>query len=132
MGRLRSGRLTNDHDVEVEALADALAVPLVGQIGETDVAGQFPSHNVAHVAGSLCGGFGVLGGNGLGYRACMTGYRLNRGNVNGEGLPLEGVGWEGLAAPLVAGIDVSNGRREEEERRLTHGVEYAEKLMIGE
>jgi hypothetical protein len=94
------GRPTNDHDVEVEALADALAVPLVGQVGEADVARQFPSHNVAHVAGGLRGGFGVLGRNGLGNSAWRRVIRLHVGQRRWEGLPLDG--W-GLAAPLVAG-----------------------------
>ena len=47
--------LTDDHDIEVEALADALAVPLVGQVGETDVAGQLPTNDVPVVAQSWGG-----------------------------------------------------------------------------
>lgn len=44
--------LTNDHDVEVEALAHALAMPLVGQVGEADVARQLPPNDVPIVAHS--------------------------------------------------------------------------------
>lgn len=42
-------RLTDDHDVEVEALANTLAVPLVGQVGKTDIASKLPSDNVSCV-----------------------------------------------------------------------------------
>jgi hypothetical protein len=57
--------LTNDHNVEVEALAHTLAMPLVGQVGETDVASKLPAHNVPHVARRLGCGLGILGGNSL-------------------------------------------------------------------
>jgi hypothetical protein len=57
--------LTNDHNVEVEALAHTLAMPLVGQVGETDVASKLPANNVPHVARRLGCGLGVLGGDGL-------------------------------------------------------------------
>lgn len=39
-------KLTNNHDVEVEAFADTLAVPLVWQIGKANVTGQLPANNV--------------------------------------------------------------------------------------
>lgn len=44
--RLAQTRFTNDHDVEVESLANTLAVPLVGQVGETNIASQLPADNV--------------------------------------------------------------------------------------
>ena len=58
--------LTNDHNVEVEALAHTLAMPLVGQVGETDVASKLPADNVPHVARGLGCGLGIPGGDGLG------------------------------------------------------------------
>lgn len=58
--------LTNDHNVEVEALAHTLAMPLVGQVGETDVASELPADNVPHVARGLGCGLGIPGGDGLG------------------------------------------------------------------
>lgn len=57
--------LTNDHNVEVEALADTLAMPLVGQVGETDVACELPAHDVPHVTRRLSCGLRVPGGDGL-------------------------------------------------------------------
>lgn len=63
---MRYGRpRTNNHDVEVEAFAHTLAMPLVGQVRETNVAGELPAHNV-HVVGHGRGGLGVLCGHGLG------------------------------------------------------------------
>lgn len=44
---------TDNHDVEVESLADTLAVPLVGQVGETNIAGQLAANHVLHVVRSL-------------------------------------------------------------------------------
>lgn len=63
---LHSASHTNNHHIEVEALADTLAVPLVGQVGETDVACQLAADHVLHVGGSLGGGLGVAGGDRLG------------------------------------------------------------------
>lgn len=40
-------------------------MPLVGQVGETDVAGQLPADDVAHICGGLGDGLGVLGAHGL-------------------------------------------------------------------
>jgi hypothetical protein len=57
--------LTNDHNVEVEALAHTLAMPLVGQVGETNVASKLPADNVPHVARRLGCGLGVLGRDSL-------------------------------------------------------------------
>lgn len=56
---------TDNHDVKVESLADTLAVPLVGQVGETDVAGQLAANHVLHVVGSLSDGLGVARANSL-------------------------------------------------------------------
>lgn len=42
----RVGELTNNHDIEVEALTDTLTVPLVGQVGKTDVTRQLSAHNI--------------------------------------------------------------------------------------
>ena len=64
-GDSNSRTRTDNHDVEVEALADALAMPLVGQVGETDIAGQLSSHDITHVAGSGGGSLRVFGGHGL-------------------------------------------------------------------
>lgn len=50
---------TNNHHIEVETLADTLAVPLVGQVGETDVASQLAADDVLHVVSSLGGGLGI-------------------------------------------------------------------------
>lgn len=57
---------TDNHDIEVESLADALAVPLVGQVGETDVAGELAAHHVLHVGGGLGHSLGVAGADRLG------------------------------------------------------------------
>ena len=46
---MASQLLTNDHDVEVEPLPDTLAVPLVGEVGEPNISGQLPSHDVSVV-----------------------------------------------------------------------------------
>lgn len=56
----KSGGRTDNHDIEVEALADTLAVPLVGKIGETNVACQLSANDVSHVAGGLGSGLWVL------------------------------------------------------------------------
>ena len=57
---LFSRSLTDNHDVKVEALANTLAVPLVRQVGETNVSGQLPADNVPHVASGLSSGLGVF------------------------------------------------------------------------
>ena len=44
--RLPFGKRTDNHDVEVESLANTLAVPLVWEIGKSNIAGQLPSDNV--------------------------------------------------------------------------------------
>jgi hypothetical protein len=56
-------KLTNNHYVEVESFAHTLAVPLVGQIGETNVASQFAANDVLHVRGSLSHSFWILRAN---------------------------------------------------------------------
>ena len=57
---------TDNHDVEVKSLADTLAVPLVGQVGETDIAGQLAADHVLHVVGSLGDSLGVARTDSLG------------------------------------------------------------------
>lgn len=37
---------TNNHNVEVETLANTLAMPLVGQVGESNVSSQLAAHDV--------------------------------------------------------------------------------------
>ena len=64
--------LTNDHNVEVEAFPHTLAMPLVGQVGETNVSSELSAHNVLHVRRCLSGGLRVLRGHGLrGHVAAM-------------------------------------------------------------
>ena len=41
--------LTNNHDIEVEPLANTLAVPLVREIGKADIAGKLAADNIAVV-----------------------------------------------------------------------------------
>lgn len=43
--------LTNNHDIEVETLAHTLAMPLVGKVGESDKARQFPANDILGVEG---------------------------------------------------------------------------------
>jgi hypothetical protein len=46
--------LTNNHDVEVEALANALAVPLVRQVGEANIASELPTDNISGIIWWRC------------------------------------------------------------------------------
>lgn len=64
-------RHTDYHDVEVEALANTLAVPLVGQIGKADVASQLPTNDIAHVTGCGSCSFGVFRRDRLGNARAM-------------------------------------------------------------
>lgn len=57
---------TDNHDIEVETLADTLAVPLVGQIGETNIASELAADDVLHIGSSLGHGLGVAGADRLG------------------------------------------------------------------
>lgn len=41
-----SGKLTNNHDIKVEALSDTLAVPLIRQVGETNITRQLSADDV--------------------------------------------------------------------------------------
>lgn len=66
------GEHTNNHDIEVEALADALAVPLIGKIGEANVACQLSANNVSHVAGGLGSGLWVFRRHGLRDSSCAV------------------------------------------------------------
>lgn len=54
-------KLTDNHNVEVEAFPDTLAMPLVWQVGESNESCQLSAHNVSHVAGSSGGDLGVGG-----------------------------------------------------------------------
>jgi hypothetical protein len=65
--------LTNDHDIEIEALAHTLAVPLIRQVCKANVAGQLPAHDVPHVARRCRRRFGVFRGHGL--RSCSIAIR---------------------------------------------------------
>ena len=69
---------TNDHNIEVEALADTFAVPLVGQICETNITSELPSDNVLHVIRSLSHDLGVFRSDGLRDRT-------SRGSTGGRG-----------------------------------------------
>ena len=80
-----SGGLTDNHDVKVEALADTLAVPLVGQIGETDVAGQLAANDVLHIGSGLGDGLGVLGANRLGVSGAHGIAAFNERGADGAG-----------------------------------------------
>jgi len=64
---LCSNQLTDDHHIEVEALADALAVPLVGQVGEADIACELAADDVL-----IVGAASLLGSCGLGVRRCLA------------------------------------------------------------
>jgi hypothetical protein len=44
--------LTNNHNVEVETLAHTLAVPLVGEVGKSNVTSQLAAHDVLSLRGS--------------------------------------------------------------------------------
>ena len=52
--------LTNDHNVEVEAFSHTLAVPLVWQVREPNIASKLPAHDVPHISGCLCCRFRVF------------------------------------------------------------------------
>jgi hypothetical protein len=52
--------LTDYHDIKVEPLADTLAVPLVREVCEPDVASQFPTDDISHIRCRLGSSFGVL------------------------------------------------------------------------
>jgi hypothetical protein len=40
---------TYDHDIEIEALADRLAVPLIGQIGKSNISRQLPPDDIGQL-----------------------------------------------------------------------------------
>lgn len=60
---------TNNHDIEVETLTDTLAVPLVGQVGETNVASKLATDDILHVVGSLGYSLGIPRADSLGINA---------------------------------------------------------------
>lgn len=57
---------TDNHNIEVESLADTLAVPLVREVGETNVTGQLAANNILHIGGGLSNSLGVTRSHGLG------------------------------------------------------------------
>lgn len=59
------GLRTDNHDIEVETLAHTLAVPLVGEVGETNVAGKLATNNILHIGRSLSDSLGVARADGL-------------------------------------------------------------------
>lgn len=72
--------LTNDHYIKVETLANTLAVPLVGQVGKTDIASKLPSDNVS----------GVLDRRSRLRRDCRSGVRRMNIVSRGRGFRLAG------------------------------------------
>lgn len=46
---------TDNHDIEVEALADTFAMPLIWQVCESDKASQLSADNVSHIASCRSG-----------------------------------------------------------------------------
>ena len=54
-------------------------MPLVGEVGETNVAGQFAADNILHISGSLSHSLGVFGANGLGHSGSHGVAALNKG-----------------------------------------------------
>lgn len=58
-GGLSKTGLADNQDVEVEALLDGLSVPLVGQVGEADVAAELLSDDVGLGEGGGDGGIGA-------------------------------------------------------------------------
>lgn len=49
-GRFAQARFTNNHHIEVETLSHTLTVPLVGEVGESNIASQLSSNNVLVVS----------------------------------------------------------------------------------
>lgn len=49
-GRFAQARFTNNHYIEVETLSHTLTVPLVGEVGESNIASQLSSNNVLVVS----------------------------------------------------------------------------------
>lgn len=72
---------TDNHHIEVEPLADALAVPLVRQVGETDVAGELAAHDVLHIGSGLGHSLGVPGGDRLGNAGAHGVAALHKGRL---------------------------------------------------
>lgn len=63
---------TDNHDVEVETLANTLAVPLVWQIGEADVASKLSANNVLDVIVGNRRGCDYSLANGLLWLLCLA------------------------------------------------------------
>lgn len=66
--------LTNNHDIKIEALANTLAMPLIGQVGKSNVACELPPHNVPHITSSLSCSLGIFGADSLGGNLCIGGH----------------------------------------------------------
>ena len=95
LNRFRAGlKLTHNHHIEVETLADTLTVPLVGQVGKTNVAGQLPANDILHIRSSLSNSLGVLGAHGLSVSRAHWVTALNEGRT---GLAAGGRGRNGRA-----------------------------------
>lgn len=80
---------TDNHDIEVETLADTLAVPLVGQVGKTNIAGKLAADDVLHIGSGLGHGLGIagadrLGGSGDGVAALHERRLLTTGSGGGR------------------------------------------------
>ena len=59
------GELTNYHDIKVESFSHTLSVPLIWQIGKTNIASQFSAHYIPHIARRQSCRFRVLRADGL-------------------------------------------------------------------
>lgn len=95
LNRFRAGlKLTHNHHIEVETLADTLTVPLVGQIGKSNVAGQLPANNILHIRSSLGNSLGVLRAHGLSVSSSHWVTAFNEGRT---GLAAGGRGRNGRA-----------------------------------
>jgi len=62
---------TNNHDVEIEPLANTLAMPLVWKVGETNKPCQLSANDVPHFGRGGRGSLGVSRGNSLRYRGVV-------------------------------------------------------------
>ena len=53
-------RRTDNHNIEVEAFSHTLAMPLVGKVGKSNVAGELSAHDIPGIGSCLCRNLGVL------------------------------------------------------------------------
>lgn len=54
---------TNNHDIEIESLSDTLPMPLIGEIGKSNISCQFSSDHIPHVISSCSCSLGVFRGH---------------------------------------------------------------------